>query len=238
MIRSASLNFLSIALLTIGTAISTVATTANPAAAQDTNHSDATCQNAYDDYLENTGGTSIQMRRANQALRIVTDCMLQYDELVRNNTSYCESAVAYANLVSDNVMAATANTIRSTCNSPTANAAAPSAPPQQTTPSNGNSGSSTRLPPHDVWLYQGGKQILTGQFYRNERIFGTCDVDCRDLDLKLYSTDGRLVAEDVLTDDFPVIVAPYDGIFTVEVVMHNCSHSAGCAAQIDSDYGF
>ncbi len=235
MLRSASLKFLSIALLAASTTVSTLASTTTSAAAQATNHSDATCQNAYDNYLNNTGGTSLQMRRANQSLGIVTDCMLQYDELVRNNASYCGVAVEYADLVSDNVMAATANTIRSTCASTSNVAAQGGASPG--VPAGGAS-SGTRPAAHDVWLNQGGKQLLTGQFYANERIYGTCDSDCRDLDLNLYSTDGTLVSGDVLTDDFPIVVAPYNGTFTVEVIMHNCNHSSGCAAQIDSEYGF
>lgn len=231
MLHSISLKFLSIALFTVSTSIWTIATTANSAAAQATNHSDATCENALDDYLSNVlGNTSTERSRSNQALSIIISCMSQYDELVRNDTSRCNVAVSYGNRVSLWIpfLSAKGDTILSSCGG------ASNTPAQTTTsPSNG-----TRPSAHSVWLNQGGKQLLTGQFYENERIYGNCDNDCRDLDLNLYSIEGRLVSSDVLADDIPIVVAPYDGTFTIEVTMHNCSHPSGCAAQIDSDYGF
>jgi hypothetical protein len=91
---------------------------------------------------------------------------------------------------------------------------------------------------HDLWLNHGDSYTLTGQFYANETIFGVCDVDCSDLDINLYDSTGSLVSSDTLTDDTPVVVAPYNGVYSVEVIMTSCSHVSGCAAQVDSAHGF
>jgi hypothetical protein len=91
---------------------------------------------------------------------------------------------------------------------------------------------------HDLWLMDDDTYVLTGQFYGNESIFGVCDIDCNDLDINLYDTNGSLVSSDTLIDNVPIVVAPYEGIFNVEVIMTSCTHPSGCAAQIDSDYGF
>jgi hypothetical protein len=91
---------------------------------------------------------------------------------------------------------------------------------------------------HDLWLMNGSTQVLTGQFYANETIFGVCDGDCSDLDINLYDSNGALVSSDTLLDALPIVTAPYDGIFNVEVIMTTCTHSSGCQAQVDSDYGF
>jgi hypothetical protein len=103
--------------------------------------------------------------------------------------------------------------------------------PPSSSESNGGAG-------HDLWLMNGDTQVLTGQFYANESIFGVCDVDCNDLDINLYDTSGALISSDTLTDNVPIVIAPYEGIFNVEVIMTSCTHSSGCAAQVDSDYGF
>jgi hypothetical protein len=91
---------------------------------------------------------------------------------------------------------------------------------------------------HALWLMNGDTYVLTGQFYANETIFGVCDDDCNDLDINLYDLTGTLISSDTLTDDLPVVVAPYEGTFNVEVIMTSCTHQSGCEAQVDSDYGF
>jgi hypothetical protein len=57
------------------------------------------------------------------------------------------------------------------------------------------------------------------------QIVGVCDNDCSDLDLRLYDPAGRMVAEDVLTDDTPVLsVTPSrTGTYTVRAIMTTCS---------------
>lgn len=52
-----------------------------------------------------------------------------------------------------------------------------------------------------------------------------CDSDCDDLDLRLISEEGETIAEDVETDDVPVLefVAPHTGRFMLSVMMPGCS---------------
>ena len=57
-------------------------------------------------------------------------------------------------------------------------------------------------------------------------IWGVCDDDCSDVDLRIYSEDdGSLVAEDVETDDTPLgVVKPHrGGRYTIELDMYDCS---------------
>ncbi len=89
-----------------------------------------------------------------------------------------------------------------------------------------------------LWLYNGNVETISGYFLAGEVIEGWCDQDCYDLDLVLLDTSGRVVSEDRLTDSIPIVTAPYTGDFRIRVIMHNCSHSAGCAAWVDSTYGF
>lgn len=65
-------------------------------------------------------------------------------------------------------------------------------------------------------------QLVAGVDYR---VLGVCDRDCADLDLALFDPNGTLVSQDSSTDSHPVVsVAPgYDGAFTVQVQMYNCS---------------
>lgn len=63
--------------------------------------------------------------------------------------------------------------------------------------------------------------LRAGQDYR---IVGVCDSNCTDLDLRIYDPRNALLAEDVLTDDVPVLsVRPTQtGPYTIEVVMYAC----------------
>jgi hypothetical protein len=56
------------------------------------------------------------------------------------------------------------------------------------------------------------------------RIIGRCDVDCSDLDLRLFDPASREVDSDVKDDDFPEVeVMPLeDGEYTVRVFMVAC----------------
>ncbi len=57
------------------------------------------------------------------------------------------------------------------------------------------------------------------------RVSGTCDSDCDDLDLLLRSPSGKIVAEDTLPDNYPVLLIEPDqgGEFALVVEMVECS---------------
>ena len=95
-----------------------------------------------------------------------------------------------------------------------------------------------RAQDRSLWLSNGGSETVEGAFYSGETIFGSCDGDCYDLDLSLFDSAGNLVSQDIAGDAAPVVVAPYDGYFYVEVSMPNCSHPSGCEAWVSSDNGF
>ena len=65
-------------------------------------------------------------------------------------------------------------------------------------------------------------QLNAGTSYQ---IVGVCDNDCSDFDLRIYDANGRMVDEDVLTDDTPVLeVSPSrTGTYTVRAIMTTCS---------------
>lgn len=75
-------------------------------------------------------------------------------------------------------------------------------------------------------LTQGHAQRFTvtlraGQDYR---IVGVCDERCRDLDLRLYDPNERLIGQDTMDDAVPVIhVQPgITGQHTIEVALEHC----------------
>jgi hypothetical protein len=55
-------------------------------------------------------------------------------------------------------------------------------------------------------------------------LVGVCDNDCTDLDFRLYDANGNEVAEDVATDDTPVItITPRrSGQYVLQAVMADC----------------
>ncbi|MEM8810834.1 MAG: hypothetical protein AAGF01_32895 [Cyanobacteria bacterium P01_G01_bin.38] len=89
-----------------------------------------------------------------------------------------------------------------------------------------------------LWLYDGDSDIVEGYFAAGEEIYGGCDEDCYDLDLFMYNEQGDVVAQDTAVDAAPVLVAPYEGSFMIEVSMPNCSHVEGCEVWLSSEYGF
>ena len=89
-----------------------------------------------------------------------------------------------------------------------------------------------------LWLYDDGVSRVEGSFYGGEAIYGSCDGDCYDLDLAIYDSAGNLIGSDTASDAFPVVIAPYDGFFFVEVSMPECSHPSGCEVWVSSDQGF
>ena len=54
---------------------------------------------------------------------------------------------------------------------------------------------------------------------------GVCDNDCTDVDLQLFGGDGTKIAEDLDTDDTPVLqfIAPYTGQYRMRVLMPTCN---------------
>ena len=64
--------------------------------------------------------------------------------------------------------------------------------------------------------------LRAGQQYE---VIGVCDVRCRDLNLRLFDANDRLVSEDVLTNNVPVLdVRPSStGLYSIEVEMAQCA---------------
>lgn len=88
------------------------------------------------------------------------------------------------------------------------------------------------------WLSTGQSVSYDGYLLAGETVVATCDGDCTDIDILLYdANDGSLVASDTLADAQPVVSAPYEGSFVIEVVMASCSVEP-CAVWTDSDHGF
>jgi hypothetical protein len=58
-------------------------------------------------------------------------------------------------------------------------------------------------------------------------IFGACDNDCRDVDLKIFDTQGNLQLQDIAVDDTPVLTftANTSGKYRVDVVMATCNRN-------------
>lgn len=58
-------------------------------------------------------------------------------------------------------------------------------------------------------------------------LFGACDNDCTDVDLKIYDTSGNLLMQDIAVDDTPVLMfqATGSGKYRVEVVMATCNRN-------------
>jgi hypothetical protein len=59
----------------------------------------------------------------------------------------------------------------------------------------------------------------------NYRIYGACDIDCRDLDMEIYGADGRLADRDIATDDVPYVqITPTEsGRHYVRLWLYDCS---------------
>ena len=68
---------------------------------------------------------------------------------------------------------------------------------------------------HSVYLRRGVEYVFSA----------TCDIDCSDVDLQLFSPSGALVAEDVRSDDVPQIAftPSVSGTYRISVRMYECS---------------
>ncbi len=91
---------------------------------------------------------------------------------------------------------------------------------------------------YTVWLKDNERITVTGYFIQGESIHASCDQDRTNLDLYLYNEMGVLVDADEAISATPELTAPYEGTFSVQIIMPSCTHSAGCSAAISSDYGF
>jgi hypothetical protein len=56
-------------------------------------------------------------------------------------------------------------------------------------------------------------------------LFGQCDNDCTDLDLKIFDPNGTMLMQDVAVDDHPTLEfkAYTSGHLRVEVIMARCN---------------
>lgn len=91
---------------------------------------------------------------------------------------------------------------------------------------------------HSSWIEDNETKKITGYLLQGESVSGLCDEDCSDLDLFLYNEMGVMVDSDDGIDANPIVTAPYEGTFVVEVAVPSCSHWAGCAVSVRSDQGF
>jgi hypothetical protein len=58
----------------------------------------------------------------------------------------------------------------------------------------------------------------------NYVFIAVCDYDCRDVNLALYDSDGKLMSEDVADNDQPLLYVnvPREGTFSLEVTIPDC----------------
>jgi hypothetical protein len=70
---------------------------------------------------------------------------------------------------------------------------------------------------HDLTVTAGNQYV----------IFGACDNDCTDVDLKIYDTNNNLQLQDVAVDDTPVLTftANTSGKYRVVVAMATCNRN-------------
>ena len=70
---------------------------------------------------------------------------------------------------------------------------------------------------HEMTVVGGNQYVL----------FGACDNDCTDVDLKIYDTSGNMLMQDVEVDDTPVLTftANGSGKYRVQVVMATCNRN-------------
>lgn len=89
-----------------------------------------------------------------------------------------------------------------------------------------------------AWLKDNQTTTMTGYLLQGEDIYGLCDQDCNNIDLFLFNEMGVMVDSDQQEDTFPIVTAPYEGTFVIEVSMPSCTHGAGCSVSLSSDQGF
>ena len=57
------------------------------------------------------------------------------------------------------------------------------------------------------------------------KLVGVCDENCDDIDMAIYDDKGRLIDEDTLSDDYPIVslVGARSGRYRIELDMYSCS---------------
>jgi hypothetical protein len=91
---------------------------------------------------------------------------------------------------------------------------------------------------YSAWMYEGDSVTYDAYLLAGESVYAACDEDCLDLDLFLYDESGALVAVDDAVDAQPILTAPYEGNFTIEMAMPSCTTVEGCEASVSSSEGF
>jgi len=91
---------------------------------------------------------------------------------------------------------------------------------------------------HSDFLQEGESTVVEAYLMKDEAVYATCDSDCSDIDIALYSELGVEVASDYEMDNYPVVTAPFEGVFVIEVSMPTCNHSMGCEVSVSSEQGF
>ena len=86
-------------------------------------------------------------------------------------------------------------------------------------------------------LEEGESETISVYLLADEAVYASCDEDCSDVDMILYDDEGYEIDADLELDDFPIVSAPYEGFFYVEVSMPVCEFLFGCAVSITSDEG-
>ena len=96
----------------------------------------------------------------------------------------------------------------------------------------GYSGMELSHEPYTDALYNGQNSVVDLRLYAGTTyvIVGACDVDCSDLDLRLFDENGNVVDDDLLSDDRPIVaVTPrHTAIFHARATMAMCQ-SSPCA---------
>ena len=84
------------------------------------------------------------------------------------------------------------------------------------------------------WMNTGESFRTEVYLFQDEPIAGTCSNDCYDVDLTLYEISAkRIVAKDHGNTTTPMVNAPYEGSFVLQVGMENCARSGGCRTWIE-----
>lgn len=91
-------------------------------------------------------------------------------------------------------------------------------------------------PDRSFYLEEGESKTEEAYLYAGEDVYATCDSDCSDIDITLYTELGVEVDSDVELDAFPIVTAPFDGNFIIEVSMPDCDNI--CEVSLSSDEGF
>lgn len=89
-----------------------------------------------------------------------------------------------------------------------------------------------------AWIKDNETVTMTGYLMQGEDIYGLCDDDCNDINMFLYNEMGVMVDSDNQINAYPIVTAPYDGTFVIEVTMPSCTHGVGCSISLNSDQGF